>query len=85
MIGFNIAKFNFNLKLTDHENRLSYMALNSTIIAIFSFLSTNISTIIIRIIDPSWKIFSLDIFQILFGIAGILYLVALIYIIRKDK
>ncbi|GMQ60572.1 hypothetical protein AN1V17_49720 [Vallitalea sediminicola] len=84
MIGFNIAKFNVNLKLTDHEHRLSYMAVNAAITAVFSFVSTNISTIIIRVIDPSWKIFSLDIFQILFGIAGILYLIALIYIIKKD-
>ncbi|GKX27816.1 hypothetical protein SH1V18_02960 [Vallitalea longa] len=84
MIGFNIAKFNVNLKLTDHEYRLSYMAVNSAITAVFSFVSTNISTIIIRVIDPTWKIFSLDIFQILFVIAGILYLLALIYIIKKD-
>lgn len=84
MIGFNIAKFNVNLKLTDHEYRLSYMAVNAAITALFSFISTNISTLIIRVINPTWRIFSLDIFQILFGIAGLLYLLALLYIIKKD-
>ena len=84
MIGLNISKFNVNLKLTDHEYRLSYMAVNSAITSVFSFVSTNISTIIIRIIDPTWKIFSLDIFQLLFVIAGLLYILAIVYIIRKD-
>lgn len=84
MIGFNIAKFNVNLSLSDHEHRLAYMGVNSAIMAIFSFVSTNMSTLIIRNINPTWKIFTLDIFQILFVFAGFLYLLALLYIIRKD-
>ncbi|MCT4544857.1 MAG: MFS transporter [Vallitalea sp.] len=84
MIGFNISKFNVNLALTDHENRLSYIAVNSAITALFSFISTNISTSIIQLINPQWKLFSFDIFQVLFGFAGLLYLVAIVYIIKKD-
>lgn len=83
MIGLNIAKFNINLKLTDHKYRLSYMAVNAAIMAVFSFVSTNISTMIIRGINHEWTLWSMDIFQILFAIAGLLYLMAILYIMGK--
>ncbi|QUI24634.1 MFS transporter [Vallitalea pronyensis] len=83
MIGLNIAKFNVNLQLTDHAYRLSYLAVNAAIMAVFSFVSTNISTMIIRGINQEWTLWSLDIFQVLFAIAGLLYLLAIFYIMRR--
>jgi MFS family permease len=84
VIGFNISKFNINLSLSNNEHRLAYMGVNAAIMAIFSFVSTNISTLIIQYTDMSWSLFGIDIFQLLFIFAGFLYLLALAYILRKD-
>jgi len=88
VIGVNISKFNLNLSLTSKDERLAYLAFNGAVVAIFSFISTNISTILIKIlltIDIVIWGMNINTYQFIFCCSGFLHIIAVLYLLKNVR
>lgn len=84
MIGFNVAKYNVDLRLSKGPLRNAYLSMGVTITGLGTFVSIYICSQLVHLLaNINLQLFrySLNIYQLMFLAASILHLIALYYFI----
>ncbi len=88
MIGFNVSKFRLNMKLSKGPQMNAYLSVNAFVGGLVMFIAINLSGIVVGLLEGMTVnvfMYSLNSYQILFMMSGLMNLLAIVYFVRSFK